>query len=80
MLDRVCISEHGRFRLVFFERLVCEWVKSGGLDLSAHGTHTMRRIKVSQFYSKTGNLRLVQLLLGHPDKAIRPDFTKKCNV
>lgn len=48
-----------------YARLVREWVKSIGLAPSAYGTHTMRRTKVSQIYKKTGNLRAVQLLLGH---------------
>lgn len=29
------------------------------------GRHSMRRTKVAQIYKKTGNLRAVQLLLGH---------------
>src|SRR5439155_23359598 len=36
-----------------------------GLDSSAYGTHSMRRTKAAQIYRKTGNLRAVQLLLGH---------------
>ena len=36
-----------------------------GLEPSAYGTHSMRRTKVAQIYKKTGNLRAVQLLLGH---------------
>jgi integrase len=36
-----------------------------GLELSAYGTHSMRRTKVAQIYKKTGDLRAVQLLLGH---------------
>jgi site-specific recombinase XerD len=40
-------------------------VESAGLDSSAYGTHTMRRTKAAQIYRKTGNLRAVQLLLGH---------------
>jgi len=48
-----------------YARLVREWVKSIGLEPSAFGTHSMRRTKVSQIYKKTGNLRAVQLLLGH---------------
>jgi len=48
-----------------YARLVREWVKSIGLESSAYGTHSMRRTKVSQIYKKTGNLRAVQLLLGH---------------
>lgn len=35
------------------------------LEPSAYGTHSMRRTKVAQKYRKTGNLRAVQLLLGH---------------
>lgn len=30
-----------------------------------YGTHSMRRTKVAEIYRKTGNLRAVQLLLGH---------------
>ena len=48
-----------------YARLVREWVKSVGLEPSSYGTHSMRRTKVSQIYKKTGNLRAVQLLLGH---------------
>ncbi len=48
-----------------YARLVRDWVKSIGLEPSAYGTHSMRRTKVSQIYKKTGNLRAVQLLLGH---------------
>jgi integrase len=29
------------------------------------GTHSLRRTKAAQIYRKTGNLRAVQLLLGH---------------
>jgi site-specific recombinase XerC len=36
-----------------------------GLEASAYGTHSMRRTKAAQLYRKTGNLRAVQLLLGH---------------
>lgn len=48
-----------------YARLVRDWVKSVGLEPSAYGTHSMRRTKVAQIYRKTGNLRAVQLLLGH---------------
>jgi site-specific recombinase XerC len=33
--------------------------------MTAYGTHSMRRTKVTQIYKKTDNLRAVQLLLGH---------------
>lgn len=48
-----------------YARIVRNWVTSIGLEASAYGTHSMRRTKVTQFYKKTGNLRAVQLLLGH---------------
>lgn len=48
-----------------YARLLKDWVKSIGLEPSAYGTHSMRRTKVAQIYKKTGNLRAVQLLLGH---------------
>ena len=35
------------------------------MDSTAYGTHSMRRTKAAQIYRKTGNLRAVQLLLGH---------------
>ena len=35
------------------------------MDSSAYGTHSIRRTKAAQIYRKTGNLRAVQLLLGH---------------
>src|SRR6516225_9103936 len=48
-----------------YARIVHSWVASAGLDSSAYGTHSMRRTKAAQIYKKTGNLRAVQLLLGH---------------
>ena len=46
-------------------RLVHRWVESFGLESASYGTHSMRRTKAAQIYRKTGNLRAVQLLLGH---------------
>jgi site-specific recombinase XerC len=48
-----------------YARMVKDWVASIGLESSAFGTHSLRRTKVAQIYKKTGNLRAVQLLLGH---------------
>ena len=48
-----------------YARLLKDWVISIGLEPRAYGTHSMRRTKVAQIYKKTGNLRAVQLLLGH---------------
>lgn len=56
-----------------YARIVRGWVMSVGLELSACGTHSMRRTKVAQIYNETGNLHAVQLLLGHPkmDSTVR---------
>lgn len=48
-----------------YGRLVCDWVKAIGLEPSGYGTHSLRRTKAAEIYRKTGNLRAVQLLLGH---------------
>ena len=48
-----------------YARLLKKWIKSIDLEPSAYGTHSMRRTKAAQIYKKTGNLRAVQLLLGH---------------
>jgi integrase len=48
-----------------YARVVHDWIESAGMDSTAYGTHSMRRTKVAQIYRKTGNLRAVQLLLGH---------------
>ncbi|MBT3768219.1 MAG: tyrosine-type recombinase/integrase, partial [Rhodospirillales bacterium] len=48
-----------------YARLVSEWVTIVGLDPSLFGTHSLRRTKATLIYRKTGNLRAVQLLLGH---------------
>jgi integrase len=50
-----------------YARLVDEWVMTIGLDKSEYGTHSMRRTKASLIYKATGNLRAVQILLGHND-------------
>jgi integrase len=41
------------------------WVASIELDPRKYGTHSLRRTKAALIYKKTGNLRAVQLLLGH---------------
>ena len=48
-----------------YARLVSEWVGSVGLDPRLFGTHSLRRTKATLIYRRTGNLRAVQLLLGH---------------
>ncbi len=48
-----------------YARLLGEWVASVGLDPHLFGTHSLRRTKATLIYRRTGNLRAVQLLLGH---------------
>ena len=48
-----------------YARIVNQWVASIGLDPHKYATHSLRRTKAAQIYKKTGNLRAVQLLLGH---------------
>jgi integrase len=48
-----------------YARLVSAWIGSVGLDPRLFGTHSLRRTKATLIYRRTGNLRAVQLLLGH---------------
>jgi integrase len=48
-----------------YARLLSEWVANIGLDPKLFGTHSLRRTKATLIYRRTGNLRAVQLLLGH---------------
>jgi len=48
-----------------YARLLSEWLSLIGLDPALFGTHSLRRTKATLIYRKTGNLRAVQLLLGH---------------
>jgi integrase len=48
-----------------YARLVGDWINGIGLDHCLFGTHSLRRTKATLIYRRTGNLRAVQLLLGH---------------
>jgi integrase len=48
-----------------YARLVSQWIGGVGLDPRLFGTHSLRRTKATLIYRRTGNLRAVQLLLGH---------------
>lgn len=48
-----------------YARLVDEWVTAIGLRCAEYGTHSMRRTKAAMIYKATGNLRAIQILLGH---------------
>ena len=50
---------------LLFARLLADWLTSIGLDPRVYGTHSLRRTKATLIYRRTGNLRAVQLLLGH---------------
>ena len=48
-----------------YARLLGQWLVAVGLDPTLYGTHSLRRTKATLIYKRTGNLRAVQLLLGH---------------
>ena len=48
-----------------YARLVDEWVTGIRLRREDYGTHSLRRTKAAIIYKQTGNLRAVQILLGH---------------
>ena len=61
--SRVDQSDHLSTRQ--YARLVDEWVTAIGLRREEYGTHSLRRTKASIICKATGNLRAVQILLGH---------------
>ena len=48
-----------------YARIVSNWFRAIGLEPHLFGTHSLRRTKATLIYRRTGNLRAVQLLLGH---------------
>ena len=48
-----------------YARLLADWLVGIGLDPHVYGTHSLPRTKATLIYRRTGNLRAVQLLLGH---------------
>ena len=48
-----------------YARLLASWLHAIGRDPSAYGTHSLQQTKASIIYRRTGDLRAVQLLLGH---------------
>ena len=61
--SRIDRSDHLSTRQ--YARLVDEWVIGIGLRREDYGTHSLRRTKAALIYKQTGNLRAVQILLGH---------------
>jgi integrase len=48
-----------------YSRLVRAWVTAIRLEPSGYSPHSLRQTKAAEIYRKTGNLRAVQLFLGH---------------
>ncbi|MCX5497246.1 tyrosine-type recombinase/integrase [Kaistia dalseonensis] len=48
-----------------YARLVDGWVTAIGLREEEYGTHSFRRTKASMICKATGNIRAIQILLGH---------------
>ena len=65
-LARASEAVDGMARMLPLARIVHRWMSNIGRDDRSFGTHSLRRSTVAQLYRKTGNLRAVQLLLGHP--------------
>ena len=76
-----------------YARLVDEWVTAIGLRREDYSTHSLRRTKASIIYiGATGNLRAVQILLGHTkiesavrylgvdvENALKPSRSQRCS-
>ncbi|MBC7150935.1 MAG: tyrosine-type recombinase/integrase [Rhizobium sp.] len=61
--SRVDLADH--LSTLQYARLVDEWVTTIGLRREDYGTHSLRRTKAAMIYKATGNLRAIQILLGH---------------
>lgn len=48
-----------------YARLVDEWATAIVLRCEEYGTYSLRRTKASLIYRATGNIRAIQILLGH---------------
>lgn len=59
------VDHSGHLSTRQYARLVDEWVDAVGLRRAEYGTHSLRRTKASMIYKATGNLRAIQILLGH---------------
>ena len=59
------IDHAGHMSTRQYARLVGEWVTAIGLRKAEYGTHSLRRTKAAMIYRATGNIRAIQILLGH---------------
>ena len=69
--DRCLTTRH-------YSRLVSTWIGGIDLDPALYGTHSLRTTKATLIYRRTGNLRAVQLLLGHRRIDYVPRRTMSC--
>jgi integrase len=60
-----CVDHADHLSTRQYARLVNEWVTAIGLRREDYGTHSLRRTKAAMIYKATGNLRAIQILLGH---------------
>lgn len=67
------VDHDGHLSTRQYARLVDEWVTAIGLRPEEYGTHSLRRTKAALIYKATGNLRAIQILLGHTkiEKTVR---------
>ena len=65
VLVPISTVHQGTLAALRYARLLSEWLSAIGLDPRVYGTHSLRRTKATLIYRRTGNLRAVQLLLGH---------------
>ncbi|MBB3773040.1 site-specific recombinase XerC [Angulomicrobium tetraedrale] len=59
------VDHEGHLSTRQYARLVDEWVTAIGLRPEEYGTHSLRHTKAALIYKATGNLRAIQILLGH---------------
>lgn len=60
-----CVDHGHHLSTRQYARLVDEWFTAIGLRSSDDGTHSLRRTKTAMIYKAIGNLRAIQILLGH---------------
>lgn len=59
------VDRSGHLSTRQYARLVDEWVTAIGPRRAEYGTHSLRRTKAAMIYRATGNIRAIQILLGH---------------
>lgn len=64
-MGQAALAGRGESTARQYARLVRDWVSAIGLDPCCYGAHSLCQTKAALIYRKTGNLRAVQLLLGH---------------